>query len=172
MKKGFLFGANKVTGWSSEMFISQSHKANWSNGRMMLKVQPLHNFSCTGGGIATTTPSTPHHLHTIKLIVNYYRAYICHQPEVVGRYQNIGLRRSWGPIFVDYPQLRAGGKNICPVIINNKRYCQFTLYHIWYSAFFSQVYSVFKLAAKYGICLHAALRANMPSHLCNAQIKW
>ena len=60
----------------------------------------------------------------IKLIVNYYRAYICHQPKVVGRWQNIGPRRSWGPIFVTCPQLRAGGKNICPVIINNKRYCQ------------------------------------------------
>ena len=26
-----------------------------------------------------------HVLEDIKLIVNYYRAYICHQPEVVGR---------------------------------------------------------------------------------------
>ena len=86
----------------------------------------------------------------IKLIVNYYRAYICHQPEVVGRWQNIGPRRSRGPIFVTCPQLRAGGRNICPVIINNKQYCQFTLYFIWYSASFLQVYCVFKFAAGYG----------------------
>ena len=88
-------------------------------------------------------------LSDIKLIVNYYRAYICHQPKVVGRWQNIGPRRSRGPIFVTCPQLRAGGKNICPVIINNKRYCQFNHYYISYSAFFLQVYSDFKLAAEY-----------------------
>ena len=82
-------------------------------------------------------------------IVNDYRAYICRQPKVVGRWQNIRPRRSRGPIFVTCPQLRAGGKNICPVIINNKRYCQFNHYYISYSAFFLQVYSDFKLAAEY-----------------------
>ena len=75
----------------------------------------------------------------IKLIFYYYRAYICHQPEVVGRWQNIGPRRSRGPIFITCPQLRAGGKNICPVIMNNKQYCQFAFYFIWYSAFFLQI---------------------------------
>ena len=34
-------------------------------------------------------------------------------------------------------------------MIKNKQYCQFTLYYIWYSAFFLQVYIVFKLAAEY-----------------------
>ena len=38
---------------------------------------------------------------------------------------HISVMCSQGPIFVTCPQLRAGGKNICPVIINNKQYCHF-----------------------------------------------
>ena len=46
-----------------------------------------------------------------------------------------------------------------PVMINNKRYCQFTLYYISYSAFFLQVYSVFNLAAEHeNICPQLAAK--------------